>query len=67
MAATKPQSASRPVPSWVFLLALCGIALVSRLPQLLSKDLLLDGDECILGLMATVAALTVKHRRDADG
>ena len=27
-------------------------ALVSRLPQLLSPDLLLDGDEAILGLMA---------------
>jgi hypothetical protein len=52
MAATKPSSASRTVPSWVFLSALCGIGLVSRLPQLLSKDLLLDGDECILGLMA---------------
>jgi hypothetical protein len=47
MAGTKPSSASRTVPSWVFLPALCGIGLVSRLPQLLSKDLLLDGDECI--------------------
>jgi hypothetical protein len=28
------------------------IALLSRLPQLLSPNLLLDGDECIVGLMA---------------
>ena len=28
------------------------ISLVSRLPQLLSPNLLLDGDECVLGLMA---------------
>src|SRR5580658_2955300 len=37
---------------WAYLLALAGISLVSRLPQLLSANLLLDGDECTLGLMA---------------
>jgi hypothetical protein len=36
----------------VYLSALVTISLVSRLPQLLSPNLLLDGDECILGLMA---------------
>lgn len=39
-------------PTWVYVLALVAIAAVSRLPQLLSPNLLLDGDECILGLMA---------------
>jgi len=39
-------------PTWVYLAALVTISLVSRLPQLLSPNLLLDGDECILGLMA---------------
>src|SRR5580704_9372043 len=35
-----------------YLVALAAISLVSRLPQLLSPNLLLDGDECTLGLMA---------------
>jgi hypothetical protein len=52
MAATNPSSASRTVPAWVPLSALAAIGLASRLPQLFSPDLLLDGDECILGLMA---------------
>jgi len=52
MAATNPSSASRTVPSWAYLAAFAAIGLMSRLPQLLSADLLLDGDECILGLMA---------------
>ena len=52
MAATNPSSASRTVPSWAYLAAFAAIGLMSRLPQLLSPDLLLDGDECILGLMA---------------
>jgi hypothetical protein len=34
------------------LLALAAIAFVSRLPQLLSSNLLVDGDEAVLGLMA---------------
>src|SRR5580704_17943280 len=37
---------------WAYLVALAAISLVSRLPQLLSPNLLLDGDECTLGLMA---------------
>lgn len=52
MSSTDHSSASRTVPTWVYLAALAAIALVSRLPQLVSPDLLLDGDECILGLMA---------------
>ena len=35
-----------------YLAALAVIIVVSRLPQLLSPNLLLDGDECIAGLMA---------------
>jgi hypothetical protein len=38
--------------TWVYLVALAVIIVVSRLPQLLSPNLLLDGDECYLGLMA---------------
>ena len=37
---------------WFYISALIAIGVVSRLPQLLSPTLLLDGDECILGLMA---------------
>src|ERR1700736_1205117 len=37
---------------WTYLVALAAISVVSRLPQLLSPNLLLDGDECTLGLMA---------------
>jgi hypothetical protein len=36
----------------ISLAALAAISAVSRLPQLLSPNLLLDGDECTLGLMA---------------
>ena len=32
--------------------ALAGLSFASRLPQLRSPNLLLDGDECVLGLMA---------------
>jgi hypothetical protein len=52
MSATNQSSPSRTVPSWAYLTALAAIGLISRLPQLFSPDLLLDGDECILGLMA---------------
>src|SRR5574339_328759 len=38
--------------SWRYLAALAAIAVISRLPQLLTPNLLADGDECILGLMA---------------
>jgi hypothetical protein len=41
-----------PVSTWIYVAALVIISLVSRLPQLVSPNLLLDGDECILGLMA---------------
>jgi hypothetical protein len=37
---------------WFYLVALGAISVVSRLPQLLSPNLLLDGDECYVGLMA---------------
>jgi hypothetical protein len=40
------------VRTWFHVSALIAIGVVSRLPQLLSPNLLLDGDECILGLMA---------------
>jgi hypothetical protein len=38
--------------SWRYLTALAAIAVIFRLPQLLTPNLLADGDECILGLMA---------------
>ncbi len=38
--------------TWICVAVLTAIVLVSRLPQLTSPHLLLDGDECILGLMA---------------
>jgi hypothetical protein len=38
--------------SWRYLAALAAIAIISRLPQLVTPNLLADGDECILGLMA---------------
>ena len=37
--------------TWQYLSALAAIGLILRLPQLLSPNLLLEGDECILGLM----------------
>jgi hypothetical protein len=40
------------VSSWRYLVALAAIGVISRLPQLLTPNLLADGDECILGLMA---------------
>jgi hypothetical protein len=44
-------SAGRSLPSWLYLAALAIVTVISRLPQLLSRNLLLEGDECILGLM----------------
>lgn len=38
--------------TWVYLLILTGISVAARLPQLLSPNLLLDGDESLIGLMA---------------
>lgn len=45
-------AAAHTVRTWISIAALIAIGVVSRLPQLLSPNLLLDGDECILGLMA---------------
>ena len=45
-------AAAHTVRTWIYVPALIAIGVVSRLPQLLSPNLLLDGDECILGLMA---------------
>ena len=41
----------RSIPAWIYVTALAVATLLSRLPQLLSRNLLLEGDECILGLM----------------
>jgi hypothetical protein len=51
MSSTADSAAARSVPTWVLLTALAIVTFVSRLPQLLSRNLLLEGDECILGLM----------------
>src|ERR1035437_533477 len=40
------------IPVWLYGFILIIMCFISRLPQLLSPYLLLDGDECILGLMA---------------
>src|SRR5262245_65696115 len=37
--------------AWRYIVALAAIAIIARLPQLLTPNLLADGDECILGLM----------------
>ncbi len=50
-----PASSQSKQSKWLLNFAIPTIAilcLVSRLPQLLSPDLLMDGDECIVGLMA---------------
>ena len=40
------------MPTWLYVAALIGTGAAARMPQLLSRNLLLEGDECILGLMA---------------
>ena len=50
--ATPHGAAAHTVRIWLSIVALIAIGVGSRLPQLLSPNLLLDGDECILGLMA---------------
>jgi hypothetical protein len=40
------------VPTSIYVLALILISVASRLPQVRSPNLLVDGDECVLGLMA---------------
>jgi hypothetical protein len=50
---TRPTGRLRAVPTnWICIALLVATAVCSRLPQLLSPYLLLDGDECVLGLMA---------------
>ena len=51
MSSTAGPAPARSVSLWLCITALATAALVSRLPQLLSRNLLLEGDECILGLM----------------
>src|SRR3954471_22632509 len=51
-ARTNESAPNRLAPPWRHLAALAMIAVVSRLPQLLTPNLLVDGDECVLGLMA---------------
>ena len=51
MSPTADSAPARSVPTWLFLTTLAIVAFASRLPQLLSRNLLLEGDECILGLM----------------
>lgn len=45
---------------WPYLTALAAASVILRLPQLLSRNLLLEGDECVLGLMG----LHVAHGRE---
>ena len=52
MPTTSDRSPQRSVPTWLYVAALIGTGAAARLPQLLSRNLLLEGDECILGLMA---------------
>jgi hypothetical protein len=51
--ASPRRTAFRPTtaPTWTYPIALAAVAVLSRLPQLLSPNLLLEGDECVLGLM----------------
>jgi len=51
MLPTADSAAARSVPTWLLLTTLAIVTFASRLPQLLSRNLLLEGDECILGLM----------------
>jgi hypothetical protein len=52
MPTTSERSHHGSVSTWLYVAALIGIGAAARLPQLLSRSLLLEGDECILGLMA---------------
>ena len=51
MTAISRATTGRPVAPWIYLAVLAATSVVARLPQLLSPNLLLEGDECILGLM----------------
>jgi len=50
--ATLPVSGSEKARTVLYLATLAAMSVVSRLPQLRSPNLLADGDECVLGLMA---------------
>src|SRR6185436_13808371 len=52
MSSAARSAAAGSAPTWLYLVALAIVTVISRLPQLLSRNLLLEGDECILGLMA---------------
>jgi hypothetical protein len=52
MPTTSDRNPQRSVPTWLYVAVLIGTGAAARLPQLLSRNLLLEGDECILGLMA---------------
>jgi hypothetical protein len=52
MSFTSKRVSRQALPAWLLIAVLVGIGLAARLPQLLSRNLLLEGDECILGLMA---------------
>ena len=43
--------------TWAYIVALVAVSVVSRLPQLRSPNLLVDGDEAVVGLMAKHLAL----------
>jgi hypothetical protein len=43
--------------TWAYIAALVAVSVVSRLPQLRSPNLLIDGDEAVLGLMAKHLAM----------
>src|SRR5687768_13604782 len=47
-----PAAGSHTRRTWPYIAAVIAITIASRIPQLASPHLLLDGDECIAGLMA---------------
>jgi len=52
MIETGVHSSAKKFPTWGYAAVLIALCFVSRLPQLLSPKLFLDGDECVMGLMA---------------
>jgi hypothetical protein len=48
---TSSSATARSARTRLYLIALAAAAVLARLPQLLSRNLLLEGDECVLGLM----------------
>jgi hypothetical protein len=51
MTVTSRATTDRSAPTLIYLIVLVAVAVLSRLAQLLSPNLLLEGDECVLGLM----------------